>query len=133
MRIYGLIALLGTVAVTGCNSTPSHNPPLKVAVNGKPLKVDYYYSLNPDCSSRGATTPRITEAPRHGTVEFREALDFPFFKRDSEQAHCNSKRVPVTSVVYTPSAGYTGPDSFQVYLVFASGNPHVVNYKVEAQ
>jgi outer membrane protein assembly factor BamE (lipoprotein component of BamABCDE complex) len=68
MRTCSLFVLLGALAVSGCNTTNSVSPPLKVAISGKPLKMDIYYSINPDCTSVGSTTIRLIEQPKHGRV-----------------------------------------------------------------
>jgi hypothetical protein len=133
MRTYSLLALVGTLVISGCNAANSVSPPLKVTISGKPLKVDVYSSINPDCTSRGSTTIRLIERPKHGTVEFREATDFTDYKQGDNRAHCSTRRVPVTQVIYTPAPGYTGPDSFQTDAVFPSGATRTVQYKVEVR
>jgi hypothetical protein len=133
MRSYSLFALFGVLAVSGCNAPNAVSPPLKFTISGKPLKVDVYYSINPDCTSLGSTTIRLIEQPKHGTVEFRETTDFPYFREGNSRAHCNTRRVPVTQVIYIPAPGYTGPDSFQTDAVFPSGSARTAQYKVEVR
>src|SRR6266404_4431047 len=39
-----------------------------VAISGKPLKLNFSNTTNPDCSAVGATAVRLTQAPAHGRV-----------------------------------------------------------------
>ena len=131
MRIFGFL-ILGTVLLAGCNTTGTVSGP-KVTTGGKPLKVDIGYSINPDCSSRGRTDIRVLAGPQHGAVSVRDGMDFPAFKPDNTRHHCNTRRVPVTEIVYTPAGRYVGPDSFEVEFVFPTGNARTHTYRVEAR
>lgn len=131
MRIQLLIALLATAAVSGCNTTSTVSPSPKVTVAGKSLRVDYHYSINPDCSSIGQATIRILEAPKHGKVEIRETTDFPTFKESNSRFHCNTRRVPVTQIIYVPTPGYSGQDNFKADIVYASGSARIYDYKID--
>jgi hypothetical protein len=133
MRAYQSVALLGGLFLAGCNTLPVSNVGPKFALAGKPLKVDTQYSLNPDCTSIGTTTIRTIEPPRHGTVEVREASDFPFFKPENTRSQCNSRRVPVSQIIYTPAPGYSGPDSFRMEVIYPSGGGRDISYKIEVR
>jgi hypothetical protein len=43
----------------------------KTVVAGGALALAHYASVNPDCSSRGKTTVRLSSAPAHGSVRLR--------------------------------------------------------------
>lgn len=133
MRIQILTAVLAAAAVSGCNTASTVSPSLKVTVAGKPLKVDSHYSINPDCSSLGQATVRVLEAPKHGKVETRETTDFPTFRESNSRHHCNTRRVPVTQIVYVPAPGYTGQDNFKADVVYASGSARIYDYKVDVR
>ena len=133
MRTKILMALLAAAAVSGCNTTTTVSPSLKVTVVGKPLNIDTHYSTNPDCTSAGQPTVRIIEAPKHGKVELRETTDFPEFKANNSRAHCNMRRVPVVQITYIPAPGYSGPDSFKTDVVYASGTARLYDYKVDVR
>ncbi|SCY28016.1 hypothetical protein [Microvirga guangxiensis] len=133
MRVYALTALLCTLAVSGCNTTASVSPPLKVTTAGKPLTVDSYYSINPDCSSVGKTVVRLVEAPKNGRLETKEATDFPSFRESNSRHHCNRQRVPVVQAIYIPSPGYLGQDSFKMDVIYPSGTARTYNYKLEVR
>ena len=133
MRIYALMALLSVAMVSGCNTANSVSSSLKVTTASKPLKMDLYYSINPDCSSIGQAVVRIIEPPKHGKVELKETTDFPYFRESNSRSQCNTRRVPATQVIYVPSPGYQGQDSFKTDVVFASGTARTYDYKVEVR
>jgi hypothetical protein len=132
MRAYGSIALLSTVLLASCNTTGSANP-ARVVLNGKPLKVDSFGSLNPECGSTGSTSVRVIEQPRSGRVDIRSGMDYPRFNKDNIRAHCNMKRAPSTLVFYVPTPGYKGPDTFQVEAVFPDGTTRTARYQLDVR
>jgi dienelactone hydrolase len=72
--------------------------------------IDFSSSVNPDCSSRGLPTVRITQPPLHGTAKVGERDSYPKFSPGSPYATCNTVKVPGIAVDYTPSIGFTGTD-----------------------
>jgi hypothetical protein len=133
MRTLGFITLLGTLLVSGCNTTGSTSGSTKVVLNGKALKVDTYGSLNPECVSTGSTSIRVLEQPKHGQVDLKNAMDFSTYPKENIRVHCNAKRTPATQVFYTPSSGYKGPDTFQVEAVFPNGSTRIARYSLDVR
>jgi hypothetical protein len=80
------IALLSASAAQGQSVT-------KYAVSGLPLKLDFAYSTNPDCSSIGRPTIRLSRAPEHGRVTFTQTTDFPRFAASNIRSQCTGRRV----------------------------------------
>ncbi|MBL0406068.1 hypothetical protein JKG68_19080 [Microvirga aerilata] len=132
MRTFSFILLLGALAVAGCNTTGS-TMSTKVVLNGRTLKVDTWGSLNPECVSTGSTSIRVLEQPRNGRIEIKEAMDFSTYPKDNIRAHCNAKRTPATQVLYTPSPGYKGPDTFQVEGIFPNGSTRITRYSLDVR
>lgn len=133
MRTLNYIFLLGTLLVAGCNTTGSAPGNTKVVLNGKPLKVDTFGSLNPECVSTGSTSIRVLEQPKNGQVQIKEAIDFPTYPKENIRFHCNAKRAPATQVFYTPSSGYKGPDTFQVEAIFPNGSTRIARYSLDVR
>jgi hypothetical protein len=131
MRPHALIAMVGTLIVSACNTTASAPGQARIVLNGQTLKVDSYGYLEPDCSSIGKTTVQVIRAPEHGSVEVKFAMDFPRFAKENIRAHCNTKRAPATQIFYTPSRGYTGPDSFQIEAIFPDGRTRTSTYRLD--
>lgn len=132
MRPISLITL-GMLALAGCNTTGANTSNTKVVLSGRPLKVDTYGSLNPECVSTGAVIIRVLEQPRHGQVETKKAMDFSTFPKANIRAHCNTKRTPATQVVYISSPGYIGSDTFQVEAIFPNGSTRTTRYSLDVR
>jgi hypothetical protein len=93
----------------------------KTALAGTPLKLNFSNATNPDCSSRGETVVRLTQAPQHGKVTIARASDFPSFPKGNTRYSCNKKRVAGTATVYVSEKGYTGTDSAAIEIIFPTG------------
>jgi hypothetical protein len=66
---------------------------VKNVTSGNSLKLSFFNSTNPDCSSRGPSTVRLVRSPEHGRVSFRHSADFP-----SSRSQCHQRRVPGTAL-----------------------------------
>lgn len=75
-------------------------------------RLDFSYSVNPDCSSRGLPKIWIVQPPTHGTVKIESTTGFPSFPPNHPYADCNKIKVPGIGVDYRPVDGFTGADFF---------------------
>jgi hypothetical protein len=91
------------------------------AISGRPLKLNFSNTTNPDCSSGGEPVVRLTQAPQHGRVTIARTRDFPSFPRGNSRRDCNKRRVAGTATVYVSQRGYLGTDSVAIEIIFASG------------
>lgn len=128
----GIVAALSFITagcVQGAGTIPTYDQRVVLAKTGVAsvirmvpsdvkTRIAWKYSLNPDCTSRGDYTLTVTSPPKHGTVAMEPSVEFPNFRWDNVRFSCNTKRVPVSAIVYTPEQGYTGDD--RVQLDFAS-------------
>jgi hypothetical protein len=64
-----------------------------VASGGK-LRLDFLYSINPDCTSIGFATVRIVEQPRHGRITVDNGTGFTNFPASNPRAECNKRSGP---------------------------------------
>jgi hypothetical protein len=108
-----------SLALCGCQSTGATRT-LTVPV-GEERKIDYYYAINPDCSSLGSATIRVIAPPANGRIAIREGTDFPNFQTNNPRSECNTRRVASTQVWYIPNPGFLGTDSASVDIISASG------------
>ena len=131
MRLSALIAILGALFATGCTTTGTGTA--RVVLDGKPLKVDSFGFLTPECGSIGETAVLVTVEPKHGKVSVQQGMDYPRFSKENIRAHCNMKRAPSTLVFYIPSPGYKGPDSFKVEAVFPDGTTRNGTYQLDVR
>ena len=91
------------------------------ALSGRPLKLNFSNTTNPDCTSVGETVVTLTQAPKHGRVTIAKESDFPSFPKKNARYACNKKRVAGTRTVYVSERGYTGSDSAAIEIIFANG------------
>ena len=110
------IALLSATAAQAQSVTTF----TRYAASGQPLKLGFSYSTNPDCSSVGLPTIRLS-TPAHGRVTVTRTTDFPNFPPTNIRSECNRRRVPGTTVHYVSQRGFTGTDYVQEEIIFASG------------
>jgi hypothetical protein len=99
----------------------------KTVVAGGALALGHYASVNPDCSSKGKTTVRLSSAPAHGTVRLREGRGFSFFQGFQQ---CNSRRVEGVTVEYRPERGFLGADTVGLDILYPSGNERMYTYYI---
>ena len=91
------------------------------AISGRPLKLNFSNTTNPDCTSVGETVVRLTQEPQHGRVTIAKASDFPSFPKKNVRQSCNKQRVAGTRTMYVSERGYSGTDSAAIEIIFANG------------
>jgi hypothetical protein len=100
----------------------------RTSVSGSVQKLDFQYSINPDCTSIGETKIRVTKAPSHGTLKIEQGEDYTAFAKNNARYDCNKQKVPGSLVYYQSEAGYTGQDSARVEVSFPEGNLRSISY-----
>jgi hypothetical protein len=108
-------------------------PPVVLAPTvptGKQRQVDFFTSVNPDCSSTGDIDTRIIKQPEHGTIELEPGTGFAQWKPDNPRVVCNSKAVPGIRVKYTSKDDYLGKDYFEIEFLFAPAGDQTHKYNV---
>ena len=103
------------------------------AISGKPLKLNFSNTTNPDCSTVGETVVRLTQEPQHGRITISRASDFPSFPKQNIRHACNKKRVSGTQTVYRSERGYLGFDSAAIEVIFASGGTARRSYTINVK
>lgn len=93
----------------------------KVVDAGHSVKISSFASLHPDCTSLGRTDVNLVEAPRGGEVATKVGTDYPTYPLTNPRVSCIRHRVPSTLVIYQAAAGYAGPDTFVIEVVFPEG------------
>ncbi len=105
----------------------------KVVNHGKEVLVIFFYSINPDCSSRGSASVAVGPPPQGGTVTSIHARDFPYFAPENPRSVCNKRRVEGERILYRANPGFVGTDSFVVQIVNANGDLSVVNTQIDVR
>jgi len=95
------------------------------------MRIDFLYSINPDCTSIGFTTIRVAEQPKHGKITIENATGFTSFPASNPRAECNKRRSDGVAVTYEPEPGYTGTDSIAFDAIFPSGSLSKRHYAID--
>ncbi len=103
-----------------------------VAAN-QTLRLEFLYSINPDCSSIGFATVRILEEPKHGKIRVVNEQGFTNFPSDNARHVCNTRKSDGVVVFYEPEPGYTGADSVSIDVIYASGNSAKRRYAIDVK
>jgi hypothetical protein len=93
----------------------------RTAVVDRPLHVDFLYAINPDCSSIGVAAVRVIEGPGHGKFTIDKGTGFTSFPQENPRQICNRRRSDGMVMHYQPEAGYIGPDSLTVEVIYGDG------------
>jgi hypothetical protein len=80
----------------------------RTAVVDQPLRVDFIYSINPDCSSVGAANIRTIEEPS-GKLTITNGSGFSNFAQDNPRQACNRRRSEGMLIYHRSESGYLGP------------------------
>ena len=99
--------------------------------SGERQRIDYFYSIEPDCSNSGYPEIRVLRNPGHGTVEVGNADAYPNFAKDNVRYECNRKKVPTSEVTYQSAAGFHGKDTLTIEVRYSGGNLRLVAYTVD--
>ena len=106
---------------------------IKYAVSGRPLKLSFFGTTNPDCSSVGRPTIRLIGAPEHGRATVTQTTDFPSFPSSNLRSVCNQRRVAGTALYYVSQRGFFGMDHVEVEIIFASGSLRQQSYTINVR
>lgn len=113
----GIIAGIACVALAGCNTTSS----TKAVTSGQTIRVNYYSTLNADCTSMGQTVVRVVDGPASGRISVTQTVGNSTFRQGNQRYHCNAMKTPGTLVTYTPNPGFKGTDRVTLDAIFANG------------
>ena len=55
----------------------------RVVASGAKQRMNFYASLNPDCSATGDVNVRVSKQPEHGTLETVATTDYTYFPKEN--------------------------------------------------
>ena len=93
----------------------------RVVASGAKQRMNFYASLNPDCSATGDVNVRVTKQPEHGTVETVATTDYIHYAKENIRSKCNQHKVKGALVNYKAAEKYTGNDEFDLLVLFPGG------------
>jgi hypothetical protein len=150
MRPITMIGIL--LAVAGCtvnlpvapSTAPTATPPaanldpgapvnthrIRGAASDKDQSLDYFLSVNPDCSSNGYPQIRVVTPPAHGAITSTPGEGYSNFPSGNSRIACNARKIPVTFVHYRPVPGFAGTDTATIEVLFPLGRLDTVDYAI---
>jgi hypothetical protein len=72
----------------------------------------------------------VIEAPSHGKLTVDKGTGFTSYPQDNLRQACNRRRSEGMLVNYQPDAGYLGPDSVTVDVIFGDGGSRKWHYAI---
>ena len=96
----------------------------RYVVSGKKQTIEFVYGAYPDCSPLEWIEIRKVKEPEHGTVEIAPGEHF-----NNDRTKCgNGKKIRGQTVSYKSSGGYTGPDAFDLLVLYPSGTAREMHF-----
>jgi hypothetical protein len=122
--------------VTSAPASPSAAPKVevtRVAAAEQKLRLDFFSSVEPDCSSMGQMTVRIVEQPQHGALAVENGQAFTNYPKDNQRYDCNTRKSDGTLVFYQAKSDYRGPDSVTLYVITPLGAAFTRHYSIDVK
>jgi hypothetical protein len=132
--VYSPYTFIGTAAPAAARpAAPNMLELSRVAAANQKLRVDFLYSINPDCSSIGQTAVRVIEPPKHGSFTFENGQGFTSFPKENPRSECNTRKTDGVIDYYEPEPDFTGTDSFTIDVIYASGTLSKRHYAIKVE
>jgi hypothetical protein len=80
----------------------------RIVASGGKQRIDFYTSLNPDCTISGNVNVRVTKQPEHGTVETAVTTEYAHYPKENIRSKCNQHRVKGVLVNYKAAENARG-------------------------
>jgi hypothetical protein len=105
----------------------------RIVPSGSNQQIDFFASVNPDCSSPGLPTVRLVDGPNQGTITTDKARDFLPFAPGNVRAACNRKRVAGVKLFYRSAKGFMGTDHVRILIISAAGTGREARYDIQSR
>lgn len=119
-------------AATPANNVQTVELRRAVAID-RDVRLDFIYSINPDCSSAGLASVRAIEQPQNGKVTIENATGFSNFPPENQRYECNKRKSEGVAVIYRPNPGFAGTDSLTLDIIFSSGFESKRHFSLEVK
>lgn len=114
-------------------STAATADEARTVPSGVNQRIDFFASVNPDCSSIGIPTVRLIDGPSHGVVTTDKAKDFMAFAPPNPRSRCNRRRVAGTKLFYQSETQYFGIDRVRLLIISGSGREREATYVIQVK
>lgn len=105
----------------------------KSVPSGSNTQIDFFASVNPDCSPIGIPTVRLIDGPNKGVVTTDKGRDFLTFPRSNLRHVCNRRRVSGLKLFYKSEAAFFGTDHVRILIVSGSGTEREATYAIKVR
>jgi hypothetical protein len=105
----------------------------RVVPSGTNQRVGFFHALNPDCTSSGEVSVRITKEPERGAVKITPATNFPGYPKESSRVKCNQHKIKGMQVDYKSEAKYIGDDALDLLVFFPAGLAWEIHYDISVR
>ncbi len=106
---------------------------VRTVPTGKNQRIDFFASVNPDCTSIGLPTVRLVEGPSNGVVTTDKARDFMPFPKTNVRSKCNGRRVAGLKLFYQSTTEFLGVDRVRLPVISASGGEREATYLIQVK
>jgi hypothetical protein len=113
----------------GNASSSGRTVPRAVPIDHK-IPIDFFGSVNPDCSPAGLPTARVAMQPQNGTITVENSPGYSNFPPDSQRYECNKRQSEGIHIFYEPHPGFAGSDSAAVDILTTSGQEIQRQYSI---
>jgi dienelactone hydrolase len=124
-------------AAAPANSSPQTLPSvlelIRAVPAGRKWRIEFLYSINPDCSSLGLASVRVLEEPTHGKLTVENGTGYPNFPQNNQRYECNRRQADGVAVFYEPNPEFIGSDSATIDVIFPSGLSRKQHYAIEVK
>ncbi len=114
-------------------ATPAAADQTKFVPSGTNQQIDFFASVNPDCSSAGLPVVRLIEGPYRGVVTTDKGRDFLPFPAGNVRHACNRARVAGTKLFYKSAPHLIGTDHVRLLILSGSGTGREATYEIEVR
>jgi hypothetical protein len=129
----GVLWTIAAVSMPGVAIGAAHADETRVVPSGVNQQIDFFASVNPDCSSPGMPTVRLVDGPSQGTVTTDKARDFLPFPNGNVRSACNRKRVAGVKLFYKSPKGFMGTDHVRILIISSAGTGREASYDIQSR
>ncbi len=112
------------------SAAPTLADEAKAVPSGVNQQIDFFASVNPDCSPAGIPTVRLIDGPSTGVITTDKGRDFLAFPRGNVRHLCNRKRVSGVKLFYKSQAHFIGTDHVRILILSGSGTEREATYNI---
>jgi hypothetical protein len=100
---------------------------------GTKREIQFIYGSDTDCVPMDGIEVRITTQPEHGTIEVVTGEGWSAWPKENLRFKCNAKKTRGQIVKYKAEKGYTGPDVFEVLILFPRGYAREIRWNLNVK